>query len=762
MSDVEDQAIDTALATLPSAPSAPYVDVGAHAPSGDAAGLAAAVLDEEARRQAEQQGRGGDAVALPDDLLPGVGSEDIPLGEVVARGGGWITIGVLFGLGMVDNLNNAAFQILAPDIQDTLNLTDTEVGVIGALAGLTLFVAAIPLGVLGDRYRRTFIAGVCTAFWAVFAVLTGMVQSVWQIVATRAVTGIGQANEQPIQSAILADAYPPEGRGRVFAIHRAATPAGLVLGPLLAGAIATAAGGDEGWRWAFIVLAAPAVLLAIAVFAVPEPKRGKHEQLAVLGEELDQRTDELPISLGAAFARLKKVKTFYVLMAAFGAFGLAIVSAPIFFNLMLEEEFGLDAGARGVVGTIVALGSIVGAVVGGTRTDRLWRRDPTATLRLMGAALGVLGGGYLLMAISPNEIVYTAFGVLANAALYYGVTTSSPVVAAIVPYRLRSIGFAVVGLYLSLVGGFAGALLMGAIADGNGERVALATVAPAACVVAGGLVLYAARFLRGDIARATADLLEERDELVRMSQGAEIPILQVRNLDYSYGPVQVLFDVNVDVAEGEVLALLGTNGAGKSTLLKAISGIGLGDRGVIRLRGRTISYAAATDRVRMGVVQVPGGKAVFPGLTVRENLLAGAYTFIGDRSEVERRIERVVDLFPVLGERMDQPAGTLSGGEQQMLGLGQALLLDPDVLLIDELSLGLAPVVVQQLLEVVERLKRQGLTMVIVEQSVNVALSIADRAVFMEKGQIRFQGPASDLLERDDLVRAVFLGGEGG
>src|SRR5205823_557711 len=139
-----------------------------------------------------------------------------------------------------------------------------------------------------------------------------------------------------------------------------------------------------------------------------------------------------------------------------------------------------------------------------------------------------------------------------------------------------------------------------------------------------------------------------------------------------------------------------------------------------------------------------------------ENLSAGAYTFIWDAKRVARRVDEVVELFPILGERMDQAAGTLSGGEQQMLGLAQSLLLEPAVLLIDELSLGLAPVVVQQLLEVVERLKREGIAMVIVEQSVNVALSIADRAVFMEKGQVRFEGPAHDLLERDDLVRAVF------
>ena len=237
------------------------------------------------------------------------------------------------------------------------------------------------------------------------------------------------------------------------------------------------------------------------------------------------------------------------------------------------------------------------------------------------------------------------------------------------------------------------------------------------------------------------------------------PLLEVREVDFSYGPVQVLFGIDLSVARGEVLALLGTNGAGKSTLLRAISGLGRVDAGRIVFDGADITSSEPGERVRRGIVQMPGGKAIFPDLTVAENLQAASYTFIWDRPRVAEQIERAVELFPVLGERMDQPAATLSGGEQQMLGLATALLLDPAILLIDELSLGLAPIVVEQLLQVVSDLRETGLTIVIVEQSVNVALAVADRAVFMEKGTVRFEGPAADLLERDDLVRAVFLGG---
>ena len=166
-------------------------------------------------------------------------------------------------------------------------------------------------------------------------------------------------------------------------------------------------------------------------------------------------------------------------------------------------------------------------------------------------------------------------------------------------------------------------------------------------------------------------------------------------------------------------------------------------------------------RAREGVLQVRGGMGTFPSLTIEENLKASMMTFV-DRGLQDDRIERVYSIFPILREKQDLEARSLSGGQQQMLALGMALVHDPKILLIDELSLGLAPIVVQELLEIVTNLKNAGLTMVIVEQSLNVALAFADRAVFLEKGHVRFEGPAKELAERGDLVRAVFLGADGG
>jgi ABC-type branched-subunit amino acid transport system ATPase component len=383
-------------------------------------------------------------------------------------------------------------------------------------------------------------------------------------------------------------------------------------------------------------------------------------------------------------------------------------------------------------------------------------------MHFVALAIAVLGVGLGLQAYAPNVAVFVVIGFVTQGLLFAGLVPVSLVVAAIVPFQFRAVGFALVGLYLSLVGGLGGAFLGAAFEGRFGPRVAVAVLAPLASLAAAGFLVRGSRTVRADIAQAAADIAEEQAERERVAAGGELPLLQVRHLDFSYGSLQVLFDVGLDVREGEVLALLGTNGAGKSTLLRAVSGLDYADRGVIRLSGRTITYAEPQTRVELGVIQVPGGKAVYPTLTVADNLLAGGYTLITNPAELRSRIDEVLELFPVLTSLLDQPAGTLSGGEQQILGLATAMLLRPKILLIDELSLGLAPVMVQQVLQTVERLKETGLTMVIVEQSVNIALTIADRAVFMEKGQVRFEGPAQELLHRDDLVRAVFLGSDGG
>ena len=237
------------------------------------------------------------------------------------------------------------------------------------------------------------------------------------------------------------------------------------------------------------------------------------------------------------------------------------------------------------------------------------------------------------------------------------------------------------------------------------------------------------------------------------------PLLECTHIDMAYGPVQILFDVDFSVTEGEIVALLGTNGAGKSTLLKGICGLVRPKRGKVLFKGEDVTSLPADVTTHRGISLMPGGKGVFPTLTVAENLRLAAWLIKSDPARVEAARAEVEALFPILKSRTNQMAGNLSGGEQQMLALGGALMTRPELLMIDELSLGLAPTIVGQLLEVVREIHRRGTTIIIVEQSINVALNLAERAVFMEKGAVRFEGNTAELLDRPDILRSVFIAG---
>ena len=234
-------------------------------------------------------------------------------------------------------------------------------------------------------------------------------------------------------------------------------------------------------------------------------------------------------------------------------------------------------------------------------------------------------------------------------------------------------------------------------------------------------------------------------------------IVSCEDVDASYGQIQVLFGVHLQVQEGEMLALLGTNGAGKSTVLRVVAGLLRPQKGRVVFEGEDITDLDPVERVKRGLVMVPGGRGVFGSLTVAENLRLGGWLAKGDTAFLEQARARIFELFPALERRLGTKASSLSGGEQQMLTLAQALLCKPRLMLIDELSLGLAPTVVGTLIDVVRQINADGTSVVVVEQSVNVATGIATRAEFMEKGQVRFSGPTAELVERPDLLRSVFL-----
>jgi branched-chain amino acid transport system ATP-binding protein len=232
-------------------------------------------------------------------------------------------------------------------------------------------------------------------------------------------------------------------------------------------------------------------------------------------------------------------------------------------------------------------------------------------------------------------------------------------------------------------------------------------------------------------------------------------LLEIRDIHVHYGKIAALKGVSVDVDEGEIVTLIGANGAGKSTTLKTISGLRPLSAGKIVFGGRDISKVAGHKRVLMGIGQAPEGRGIFPGMTVTENLFMGAYA---RRGNVEKDLNEVFELFPRLAERKGQAGGTMSGGEQQMLAIGRALMTQPKVLLLDEPSMGLAPKLIQQIFSIIQEINRRGTTVLLVEQNAQQALQIAHRAYVLETGSVVKSAEAGALLD-DPQVRAAYLGG---
>ena len=236
-------------------------------------------------------------------------------------------------------------------------------------------------------------------------------------------------------------------------------------------------------------------------------------------------------------------------------------------------------------------------------------------------------------------------------------------------------------------------------------------------------------------------------------------MLKIENLHVSYGPIRALKGISLEVKEGEIVTLIGSNGAGKSTTLSAITGLVKSQSGSITFRDENITNMSPYKIVQRGVSLSPEGREVFPALTVEENLRLGAYTR-KDKGAIDAAFNRVYELFPRLKERISQTAGTLSGGEQQLLAIGRALMSEPKLLLLDEPSMGLAPNLVLMIFDLIESINKQGTTILLIEQNANMALSIANRAYVLETGNIAIEGAAADLA-KDPRVKNAYLGGKG-
>ncbi|HVM07943.1 MAG TPA: MFS transporter [Acidimicrobiales bacterium] len=660
---------------------------------------------------------------------------------------------VLFGLNAVDELDREAFTILIPKIRDHFGLDIQGVLTLTSLVALAVLFLEIPLAHVADRKSRTKIAAAGAAVWGIFSILTGFAPTVVLLGLMRIGAGLGRTVVGATHFSLLSDYYPVDRRPAVYAFHRAANSVGQFFGPIMAGVIAYLL----GWRAPFILFGIPTLLLVLQALRLKEPVRGNQDRRMMGASEEVAETEEEPASFSEAWRILWQVRSLRRIWLSLPIVGVSLVAIRPLVQLFYEQEFGLNEIQRGTISAIAEPFQLVGYFVGIPIAMKLMKRDAGLLLRFMAATFGLTIVSIALLVLAQNLVLAVVFNVFMAAAQASLAPALATAFSLAIPPRVRSVGGTIGNLFI--VPAFLFSPIVGGMADAWGIRTGMLAMLP---VLAIGVVMLATAgsFTESDIARVRTSTVAMAEVRAARKRG-DAKLLLVKGLDVGYDGVQVLFNVDMEVGEGEIIALLGTNGAGKSTLLKAISGILEPTAGATIFDGADTTFSPPNEVVARGIVQVPGGKGVFPSLTVAENLRIAGWIYRRDEAHIREATARVLEYFPVLKTRWEQPAGNLSGGEQQMLTLGMAFVAKPRLLMIDELSLGLAPIIVEQLLAIVRAIRDQGTTIIVVEQSVNVALTIAETAYFMEKGEIRFRGPTSQLLGRTDILRSVFLEGAG-
>jgi ABC-type branched-subunit amino acid transport system ATPase component/sugar phosphate permease len=721
--------------------------------------LSFAVTDD-LLREAVAASHAVDAVADL-QLMPGVGEGKPPPMLSILNRYGWAPVTFLtLAAFVVAILDNGLTGTLAPDIQRSFRISDAELGAAIFAASAAQIGIGLPVALASDRGSRVKVAAACLFIFAVAVSLQGWVHSIWLYAFLGMIGAFGKAPNTTTHLSYLVDHYPPEARARVQAYQRGHDPVARTLGVAIIGGVAAAAG---SWRYGTL-LALLGLPMGLLVLRLKEPKKGEHESSHILehsGLDIGEHPEGAPhVLLGAAVQRLQRIRSLYFQLMAVAVLGFVGLGIPLFGALYLDREWHQNTADRTAIYTIIGLSAFLVIPVAGFVGDRMFRKRPESVLYLGGGCLIVFGAIYVASLYAPALWIVVLGWFLAECALAPLGTAIFQTVAATVPADMRTLGFALFGVYGLVIGGFAGAVVLGAISGAaghhDGPRVALTVMGPV-CALGGALLMLGARWVRRDITLVIEDVLERYQEGQRRKAGGEIPALQIHNLDFSYGTQQVLFDIDLEVQEGEIAALLGTNGAGKSTLLRAVAGLDHPTRGTIRLFGTASTWLEAEQVLDMGCGMLVGGRMTFPSLSVRENLRLAAFSVRKDRARAHAAIEEALAAFPALQARISQPAGALSGGEQQMLALARVLLTRPRLLMIDELTLGLAPKTVEDLIGIVRRVNAEGTTVLLVEQSVNLALSLAAHSFFIERGEIKFDGATKDLLERDDLLRPVFL-----
>ncbi len=671
----------------------------------------------------------------------------------IADGGPTLPLVVFFGLNAVDELDRSAAAILTPEIRQHFDLSRARYLGFVALVVLGGLLLQPVVAIFADRYRRIRLALIGAILWALFSFMTGLALGMVLFFVARAGSGIGKAVNDPTHRSLLADWYRPQTRPKVYSLHAAANAVGATVGPLSAGLLAY----YFGWRTPFLFFAIPTLIFVAVGLRLREPVRGAQERALAGGSSEAISTEELPPSAAEAWRMCWKIQALRRIWLATPFLSASLIGFGTLASELYADAYGLDERARGIVAAASEPGQLIGLFIGARIATKLLERDPGLILRFLALVSTITSALSGVFAIVPSLAVAIAANVtiaLCLAIVGPGIVAS---LSLAIPPRARAMGFSIGSLFI--IPGLLILPMIGWIADSWGIRTGMSVMVPVFFI--GGLVISTGgNVISTDIEQVRRTTLARAEVLAARRRG-EVKLLYCKDVSAGYDGVTVLHGIDFEVDKGEIVALLGTNGAGKSTFLKAVSGVVQADRGAIIFDGRDVTHAPPNEIAGFGIVQIPGGAGVFPGLTVGENLEAAGWLTRRNHSEQSAAHAKVLEAFHELTERLDDRAADLSGGQQQMLALGMTFLLKPKLLMVDELSLGLAPIVVERLLRMVREIAAEGVTVILVEQSVNVALELAETAYFMERGRIRFNGPTQELLKRRDLLRSVFLGDVG-
>lgn len=668
-------------------------------------------------------------------------------------------------LAVVFQLDATTFPWLLFFIKGDLHLSLASLNALLAVAAITTVAAGPFSGWLADRWSRVWMTRIGSLLTYGALIMAALAPGAGLLMVSRALVGFGPGISEPAKLPLLSDYYPVYKRARVFAFLGLASAIGGT--GLFVGVILLFFNFNLGWRPILFGIGFISLGLSLLLFVLREPIRG----------EVDRRTLGVapasappPLPFGEAWRTVASIKTlrriwyaqpFLQLGYGIGAFLFFIIQTKLGrheftgpgVDLMLNPRYGqvvlAVATAAPLAITIFALS--LSAPLGA----KLMRVRPGQVMIALAIVPLVQAASFVAFVVSPIFLADVIFAWIGAAAFAMVQPIQNTLLSAIIPARTRGLGFQSISPFMLI--GFALQPGIGLVADQYGINMAIG-IETVLLIVGAVVVATGSAAVDGDIRAALAASLADQEVAAAKARGIN-KLLVCRDVDVTYDSTTVLFHVNLDIEEGELVALLGTNGAGKSTLLRAICGVQPASNGAIFLDGEDVTHKSVHRNARDGVVYVPGGRAIFPTLTVAENLRTAAWLDRAKKKYINERVDQVLGFFPILRERWEQQAGELSGGEQQMLALGQAFCMRPRLLMIDELSLGLAPAVVERLLDIVRAVNAAGTTVVLVEQSVNVALTVARRAVFMNKGEIQFDGPTATLLGRHDLVRSVFLGG---